>query len=57
MTADARGQLVTNGGRVYLLETSADTVADAQAILYKQLKEQDTTGLFYRNDIGDKANV
>ena len=57
VTADARGQLVTNGGRVYLLETSADTVADAQAILYKQLKEQDTTGLFYRNDIGDKANV
>ena len=48
---------MTNGGRVYLLETSADTVADAQAILYKQLKEQDTTGLFYRNDIGDKANV
>lgn len=57
VTADATGQLVTNGGRVYLLETSANKVSDAQAILYKQLKVQDTTGLFYRNDIGDKANV
>ncbi len=57
VASNVNGQLVTNGGRVYLLETSADTVSDAQAILYKELKAQDTTGLFYRNDIGDKANV
>ena len=49
--------LVTNGGRVYLLETTADTVASAQDIIYQTLAMQDTTGLFYRTDIGDKAHV
>jgi phosphoribosylamine--glycine ligase len=51
------GQLVTNGGRVYLLATTADTVAQAQDKIYQQLTAQETTGLFYRKDIGDKANV
>lgn len=54
---DDAGQLVTNGGRVYLLATTADTVSDAQDVIYKTLAAQDTTGLFYRNDIGDKAHV
>ena len=49
--------LVTNGGRVYLLETTADTVSSAQDIIYQTLAAQDTTGLFYRTDIGDKAHV
>lgn len=57
VTADAAGHLVTNGGRVYLLEASADTVAAAQRIIYQTLESQETTGLFYRQDIGDKANV
>ncbi|GFH42142.1 phosphoribosylamine--glycine ligase [Lactococcus hodotermopsidis] len=57
VTTDEKGQLVTNGGRVYLLETTSDSVASAQNAIYSKLKSQDTTGLFYRNDIGDKANV
>ncbi len=46
--------LLSNGGRVYMLVTTADTVQDAQKI-YSELKNQDTTGLFYRTDIGSKA--
>ena len=48
--------LLSNGGRVYMLATTADTVSAAQKKIYDQLKKQDTTGLFYRTDIGSKAN-
>ena len=48
--------LLSNGGRVYMLVTTADTVSAAQEKIYDQLKKQDTTGLFYRTDIGSKAN-
>ena len=48
--------LLSNGGRVYMLVTTADTVSAAQKKIYDQLKKQDTTGLFYRTDIGSKAN-
>ena len=47
--------LLSNGGRVYMLVTTADTVSAAQERIYDQLKKQDTTGLFYRHDIGGKA--
>ncbi|WP_155969776.1 phosphoribosylamine--glycine ligase [Streptococcus ruminantium] len=47
--------LLSNGGRVYMLVTTADTVSDAQEKIYSELKNQDTTGLFYRTDIGSKA--
>ena len=47
--------LLSNGGRVYMLVTTADTVSAAQKKIYNQLKKQDTTGLFYRTDIGSKA--
>lgn len=47
--------LLSNGGRVYMLVTTADTVSAAQEKIYEQLKKQDTTGLFYRTDIGSKA--
>ncbi|MDG4505942.1 phosphoribosylamine--glycine ligase [Streptococcus suis] len=47
--------LLSNGGRVYMLVTTADTVQDAQEKIYLNLKNQDTTGLFYRTDIGSKA--
>ncbi|MBM7268188.1 phosphoribosylamine--glycine ligase [Streptococcus sp. 2018037] len=47
--------LLSNGGRVYMLVTTADTVQEAQAKIYAELKNQDTTGLFYRTDIGSKA--
>ena len=47
--------LLSNGGRVYMLVTTADTVLAAQERIYDQLERQDTTGLFYRHDIGGKA--
>ncbi|HEL2309844.1 TPA: phosphoribosylamine--glycine ligase [Streptococcus suis] len=47
--------LLSNGGRVYMLVTTADTVQEAQEKIYLELKNQDTTGLFYRTDIGSKA--
>ncbi len=47
--------LLSNGGRVYMLVTTADTVQEAQETIYAELKNQDTTGLFYRTDIGSKA--
>ena len=48
--------LLSNGGRVYMLVTTADTVSAAQEKIYDQLKKQDTSGLFYRTDIGSRAN-
>ena len=47
--------LLSNGGRVYILVTTADTVSAAQEKIYGQLEKQDTTGFFYRTDIGSKA--
>ena len=52
---NADGQLLSNGGRVYMLVTTAATVADGQKVIYDELSKQDTTGLFYRKDIGSKA--
>lgn len=53
---DEKGRaLLSNGGRVYMLVTTADSVKEAQEKIYVQLKKQETEGLFYRNDIGSKA--
>ncbi|MGT2744731.1 phosphoribosylamine--glycine ligase [Streptococcus phocae subsp. phocae] len=48
-------ELVSNGGRVYMLVTSEKTVKAAQDTIYQTLSQQETTGLFYRTDIGSKA--
>lgn len=47
--------LVSNGGRVYMLVTTKETVAEARTTIYTQLEQQTTDGLFYRKDIGSKA--
>ena len=47
--------LVSNGGRVYMLVTTKDTVAEARTTIYTQLEQETTDGLFYRKDIGSKA--
>ncbi|VTT18854.1 phosphoribosylamine-glycine ligase [Streptococcus dysgalactiae subsp. equisimilis] len=52
----ADGQaLLSNGGRVYMLVTTADDVSVAQTRIYQELDKQKRPGLFYRNDIGSKA--
>lgn len=47
--------LVASSGRVLLIQTTADSVSDAQKIIYDILDNTDTTGMFYRHDIGNKA--
>lgn len=53
--AEEDGRLVTNGGRVYLVEASGATLKEAQTKVYQILDRADTTGTFYRHDIGAKA--
>jgi len=55
VTTDADGKLVANSGRVLLLETTADDIRSAQDKIYGVLDTLDTTGMFYRHDIGAKA--
>ena len=52
---ETRSALLSNGGRVYMLVTTADNVKAAQEKIYKELSQQKTEGLFYRTDIGSKA--
>jgi len=48
-------QLISNGGRIYLVEASGETLKQAQEAVYKVLDTVDTTGTFYRDDIGFKG--
>ncbi|GAF65555.1 phosphoribosylamine--glycine ligase [Bacillus sp. TS-2] len=45
----------TNGGRVLLVASKGKTIEEAQAATYSQVKLIQSEGLFYRNDIGQKA--
>ena len=49
------GGLVASSGRVLFVETSAPTIKDAQDKVYRIIDALDTTGMFYRHDIGFKA--
>ena len=40
--AENEQDLLSNGGRVYMLATTADTVKDAQNTIYSQLDKQKT---------------
>ena len=55
VATDADGKLVADSGRVLLLETTADDIRAAQDKIYAVLDKLDTTGMFYRHDIGAKA--
>ncbi|URZ88333.1 phosphoribosylamine--glycine ligase [Floricoccus penangensis] len=48
-------KLVSNGGRIFLVEASGNSLEDAQNKIYSALKEVSLPDMFYRNDIGDKA--
>ncbi|MGX7148550.1 phosphoribosylamine--glycine ligase [Enterococcus ureasiticus] len=52
---EVAGQLVSNGGRVYLVEASGESLVEAQEVVYKLLNNTDTKGTFYRKDIGFKG--
>ncbi|MDD6373801.1 MAG: phosphoribosylamine--glycine ligase [Bifidobacteriaceae bacterium] len=47
--------LVSDGGRVLLVETTGDGIADTQRKVYAIVDNADTTGYFYRHDIGAKG--
>lgn len=49
------GQLSANGGRIYLVQAEGSTLAEAREKVYAALEDADTTGTFYRSDIGHRA--
>ncbi len=53
--AEKNQQLVSNGGRVFLLQAQAETLAEAQRKVYGQLEQLALPKFFYRRDIGAKA--
>lgn len=49
------GKIISNGGRIYLVEASGETMKDAQEKVYQSLRSVDTSGCVYRTDIGNRA--
>lgn len=52
---DDQGTTKASGGRVLLVEAEAETIEAAQKKVYSALEAVDTTGYFYRKDIGAKS--
>lgn len=52
---DEASNLISNGGRVLLLETFGATMKEARLHLYEEMKKLDNPDFFYRIDIGLKA--
>ena len=48
-------QLISNGGRLYLMQTKADTLAEAQAVVYQNLLKMNQDNIYYRRDIGKNS--
>lgn len=53
--ANGEHGLQSASGRVLLVQTTADNIRQAQQRLYTMLESVDTSGMFYRHDIGAKA--
>ena len=49
------GQVLTNGGRVLCATALGNSVTEAQAIAYQQVKSIQWNGVYYRDDIGYRA--
>jgi phosphoribosylamine--glycine ligase len=54
-TAERDGQVVTSGGRVLCVCALGDSVAQAQARAYEQVRTIHWDGAYYRTDIGYRA--
>jgi len=48
-------QLISNGGRLYLMQTKANTLAEAQAVVYQNLLKMNQDNIYYRRDIGKNS--
>ncbi len=55
VSQNSEGGLDASGGRVYLVQASGETLKDAQEKVYAALGAADTTGSFYRRDIGNRG--
>jgi len=53
-TAKKDGQLVTNGGRVFCVTSTANTVTEARKKIYTQIDKIKFNGMRYRTDIGGR---
>lgn len=52
---ELNGQLVSNGGRIYLVEAEGKTLKEAQTKVYNELAKIKSKETFYRSDIGFKG--
>jgi len=52
---DERGQVLTNGGRVLCVTALGDTVTEAQALAYENVKQIQWKDAYYRTDIAYRA--
>jgi len=48
-------RLISNGGRLYLMQTSADTLDEAQKNVYQNLTKMNPENIYYRRDIGKNS--
>ncbi|CAJ1184120.1 phosphoribosylamine--glycine ligase [Companilactobacillus nantensis] len=48
-------RLISNGGRLYLIQTQANSLVDAQTEIYQELGKLNQTNIFYRRDIGKNS--
>lgn len=55
VTTDPQGELISTGGRAFVVTNSGDTITDAQQRVYEELARLDLPMMFYRKDIGDKG--
>lgn len=55
--AEENQQLVSNSGRIFLVEATAADLQTAQKKVYQVLDQVELKGMFYRTDIGDKGFV
>ncbi|WP_125708166.1 phosphoribosylamine--glycine ligase [Companilactobacillus zhongbaensis] len=53
--SESNNELVTNGGRLYVVKTHANTLQNAQDKIYSYLDTVDQTNVFFRRDIGKNA--
>lgn len=48
-------RLISNGGRLFLMQTAADDLNSAQKIIYSELDKLKQKNIFYRRDIGKNS--
>lgn len=54
---DIQQELVSNGGRIYLVGASGKTLEEAREKVYQELTKVNTAGTFYRMDIGHRGLI